>query len=68
MAALLRELRWQCRVEIVEDRRWRLPRAGRSPLHEDTGMKVFTLPDLGEGLHEAEIVAWYVSVSTETSG
>jgi len=25
-------------------------------------MKVFTLPDLGEGLHEAEIVAWYVSV------
>jgi 2-oxoisovalerate dehydrogenase E2 component (dihydrolipoyl transacylase) len=25
-------------------------------------MKVFTLPDLGEGLHEAEIVAWHVSV------
>src|SRR5262245_47389693 len=25
-------------------------------------MKVFTLPELGEGLHEAEIVAWHVSV------
>jgi 2-oxoisovalerate dehydrogenase E2 component (dihydrolipoyl transacylase) len=25
-------------------------------------MKVFTLPDLGEGLHEAEIVAWHVSI------
>ena len=24
-------------------------------------MSVFTLPDLGEGLHEAEIVAWHVS-------
>jgi pyruvate dehydrogenase E2 component (dihydrolipoamide acetyltransferase) len=25
-------------------------------------MKVFDLPDLGEGLHEAEIVAWHVAV------
>jgi 2-oxoisovalerate dehydrogenase E2 component (dihydrolipoyl transacylase) len=25
-------------------------------------MKAFALPDLGEGLHEAEIVAWHVSV------
>jgi len=25
-------------------------------------MKTFALPDLGEGLHEAEIVAWHVSV------
>ena len=25
-------------------------------------MRTFTLPDLGEGLHEAEIVAWHVSV------
>lgn len=25
-------------------------------------MKVFTLPDLGEGLHEAELVDWHVSV------
>ncbi len=25
-------------------------------------MKTFTLPDLGEGLQEAEIVAWHVSV------
>ncbi len=25
-------------------------------------MKAFALPDLGEGLHEAEIVAWHVSI------
>ena len=25
-------------------------------------MRTFLLPDLGEGLHEAEIVAWHVSV------
>ena len=24
-------------------------------------MKTFALPDLGEGLHEAEIVSWHVS-------
>lgn len=28
-------------------------------------MKTFRLPDLGEGLHEAEIVAWHVSVGAE---
>ena len=27
----------------------------------DLALSVFTLPDLGEGLHEAEIVAWHVS-------
>lgn len=27
----------------------------------DASTSVFTLPDLGEGLHEAEIVAWHVS-------
>ena len=25
-------------------------------------MRTFTLPDLGEGLHEAEIVTWHVGV------
>ena len=25
-------------------------------------MRTFILPDLGEGLHEAEIVAWHVRV------
>ena len=25
-------------------------------------MSIFTLPDLGEGLQEAEIVTWHVSV------
>src|SRR6201988_1890403 len=28
-------------------------------------MKIFKLPDLGEGLQEAEIVKWYVNVGDE---
>src|SRR6202011_326103 len=38
------------------------PRATRANLVErDSRMRQFNLPDLGEGLEEAEIVAWYVS-------
>ncbi len=30
-------------------------------MSDATAMAVFTLPDLGEGLHEAEIVSWHVT-------
>jgi pyruvate dehydrogenase E2 component (dihydrolipoamide acetyltransferase) len=30
-------------------------------------MKIFTLPDLGEGLHEAEIVEWHVAAGDEVA-
>ena len=31
-------------------------------------MKVFKLPDLGEGLQDAEIVEWHVKVGDEIAG
>src|SRR6202011_5021128 len=38
------------------------PRATRANLAErGSRMRQFNLPDLGEGLEEAEIVAWYVN-------
>lgn len=30
-------------------------------------MKTFTLPDLGEGLQDAEIVAWHVGIGDEVA-
>src|SRR6202044_4131053 len=38
-----------------------LPRAVMSPLRH------FVLPDLGEGLAEAELVAWHVAVGNEVA-
>src|SRR5690606_31944639 len=37
-------------------------RAGGGAAHRRLRMKTFNLPDLGEGLQEAEIVSWYVAV------
>ena len=31
-------------------------------------MKIFTLPDLGEGLQEAEIVTWHVNSGDQVAG
>ena len=40
--------------DVARDRRRRAPRHGLS-------MNIFALPDLGEGLQEAEIVSWHVA-------
>ena len=40
---------------------WPSPEAAANRLQRDPAMKTFNLPDLGEGLQEAEIVSWHVS-------
>ena len=39
----------------------RRPRAGGGATHHGLRMSTFNLPDLGEGLQEAEIVSWHVA-------
>src|SRR6185312_12885599 len=62
------------RYRVSSTTTYRIPRASRTPCAKLLGndstrlrtngaqMTIFNLPDLGEGLAEAEIVRWHVSV------
>src|ERR1019366_2843116 len=54
----------KARVSIYAERR---PHCERSQTDVGGCMKIFKLPDLGEGLQDAEIVEWHVKVGDEVA-